>query len=161
MFFKKKGGFYVCWLRHTASFMYGFLRPGKNNILKGNCCFFSFPNISNMKIFISSGVINPKKHFRIFFIFLSCKNNRPHQRQPFCQSVMWPKGAAPPGPQTLAAASEVPMGRYVGAFTCRVCETWLLLTACLFSVHLAGAKLWTPPRWQGCTRLCKRPNITA
>lgn len=40
-------------------------------------------------------------------------NNCPHQSQPFCQFVMWPRG-----PLTLATGREVLMDRYVGAFTC-------------------------------------------
>lgn len=45
------------------------------------------------------------------------------------------------GLQTLAAGRDAPPAdRHAGAFTCRVRETRWLLTACLFSAHLAGAK---------------------
>lgn len=82
------------------------------------------------------------------------KDNRAHQCQPFCQSVMWPRGTPDTGHWLWGTDGQICWCIHMSS----VWEMWLLLTACFFSFHLAGANPWAPPQDKAAT-VCKQQDI--
>lgn len=101
--------------------------------------------LAAQSMLVSSTEINSKNG--LISSFVQYQDNSPHQCQPFCQCVMWPGGPPDTGHWLCGSDGQICWWIHMSS----VWEMWLLLTACLFSFHLAGANPWAPPQDKAAT----------